>query len=295
MISMVHVSKEYVEGIKALDDVSFMVEKGEITAVLGKNGAGKSTIFKILCGLIDEYEGESKIFGERSSIAFSNKISYMPETRGMDTRRYVLEHLIELVMYKGMTKKEAEAEVLKWLKEFSLEDRKYQRICSLSKGNQQKLQLITAIASKPEILILDEPFSGLDLITMDYFWTILLKLRDEGCTIIFSSHDLNDNLLNCDKFIFIDKGVLKKSGSLEKIQNEFPMILELKNSTAKMESLTKIAGKENVEHFNEEYYIRLQDEADARRIFGELEDKYSEKFYLRKMSIAEIFREIGAK
>lgn len=293
MISMTHVSKSYTKGIKALDNVSFFVEKGEITGVLGKNGAGKSTMFKILCGLIEEYEGESKIFGERSSIAFSNKISYMPEVRGMDTRRYVLDHLIELVMYKGMTKKESKKEVLKWLEEFALADRKFQCISSLSKGNQQKLQFISAIASKPEILILDEPFSGLDLTTMDYFWTILLRLRDEGCTIIFSSHDLNDNLLNCDKFIFIDKGVLKKNGSLDEIQNEYPMILELKNSSAKIEVLRKIAGENNVEYLNEEYYIRLQNGADARKIFDNLEDKYSEKFYLRRMNIAEIFRETG--
>lgn len=293
ILSLTNVSKAYNDSTKALIDISLSVKRGEIVGVIGRNGAGKSTMFKILCGLIEDYEGKSLIFGEKSSIKLSERISYLPEVRGLDSRRFVLEHLVELVMYKGISKKCATVEVEKWLKEFSLYDRRYSKISALSKGNQQRVQLIVAIASKPEVLILDEPFSGLDLITIDYFWKILLKLREEGCTIIFSTHDLNDNMLLCDKFVFLDKGKLEKRGSLEEIQNSFPVVLELKNISVKKEDIVTVAGEENVQRKNDEYYIRLNDESDARTIFDGLSEKYSEKFYVRKMNISEIFREIS--
>lgn len=293
MISMTNVSKTYQSSIKALNQISFHVNKSEIVGVIGRNGAGKSTMFKIICGLIEDYTGESRIFGEKSSINLSERISYLPEVRGLDTRKYVLEHLVELVMYKGFRKKDVTVEVEKWLKEFSLYDRRYSKISTLSKGNQQRVQLIAAIAMKPEVIILDEPFSGLDLITIDYFWNILLKLREEGCTIIFSTHDLNDNLLLCDRFLFMNKGSLAMNGSLEEIQNQFPVVLELKNASAKKSDIAAVVGNENIQMRKDEYYIRLQNELDARVIFEQLDEKYSEKFYVRKMNLSEIFREIS--
>lgn len=293
MIEVRNVSKTYQNSVKALKQIDFKINTGEITGIIGRNGAGKSTLFKIICGLITEYEGESIIFGQKSSISLSHRISYLPEVRGLDSRMYVMEHLIELVMYKGIRKKEAQASLEKWLKEFNLYDNRYRKISALSKGNQQRLQLIASIATNPEILILDEPFSGLDLITIDYFWSILLQLRDQGCTIMFSTHDLNDNLLNCNQLLFLNEGILKESGPLIEIQNHFDLILELKNKTAEEEVLKRIAGADNTLKQGDEFYIRMTDDSVAHRIFDNLEDKFCEKFYIRKMNIPEIFREIS--
>jgi len=293
LIKFNNVSKTYKNSVKALSNVGFEVKKGEIVGVIGRNGAGKSTMFKIMCGLIEDYEGESFVSGKKSSIDLAETISYLPEVRGIDQRKYIQDHLIDLVMYKGISKKNAQKEVEKWLKEFGLYERRYSKISSLSKGNQQRIQLIAALASKPELLILDEPFSGLDLITVDFFWKILLRLRDEGCTIIFSTHDLNDDLLYCDKFLFIDHGCMKQFGTLDEIQNNFPFVLELDNASANEEHIRKIAGNENVTRRRNEYYIKLKEKSMSRRIFDDLAEPYSEKFYLRKMNISEIFRELS--
>ncbi len=295
MIKFNNVSKTYKNSVKALSNVGFEVKKGEIVGVIGRNGAGKSTMFKIMCGLIEDYEGESFVSGKKSSIDLAETISYLPEVRGIDQRKYILDHLIDLVMYKGISKKDAKKEVEKWLKEFGLYERRYSKISSLSKGNQQRIQLIAALASNPKLLILDEPFSGLDLITVDFFWKILLRLRDEGCTIIFSTHDLNDDLLYCDKFLFIDHGCMKQFGTLDEIQNHFPFVLELDNASANEEHIRKIAGNENVTRKRNEYYIKLKEKSMSRRIFDDLTEPYSEKFYLRKMNISEIFRELSGE
>lgn len=293
MIKIKDVSKVYENGKKALNKINLEVNKKDIVGIIGRNGAGKTTLFKIICGLIDDYTGESKVFDKMSDITLTDEISYLPEMRGLDHRAYVIEHLTDLVRYKGLSKKEALQSVTKWLKEFSLYDYKYQKISSLSKGNQQKIQLIASIASNPKILILDEPFSGLDLITIDLFWKTILKLRDEGCTILFSTHDLNDNILKCNKLVFINQGEIKESGTIEEIQKHFNMVLELKNKSCSIEYLQSIAGKENVQVVEgDEYYIKIKDEKMARVIFDGLQDKYSEKFFVRKIRVPEIFREI---
>lgn len=292
MIEVCNLSKEY-DGIKVLDNINFKTSSGEILGVIGRNGAGKSTLFKIICGLIIDYQGDSKVFGKKSNILLSHRISYLPEVRGLDIRNYVMDHLIELIMYKGYSKKDAKIYVSKWLKVFSLYDKKYSKIGSLSKGNQQKIQLIAAIAFEPDVLILDEPFSGLDLITIDLFWKVLIQLKNSGCNIVFSTHDLNDNLLYCDKFMFIDKGKIVKYGTLKQIQDDFSMILELKNKELTSEKLSKIIGYDNFIKKNGEFYITIKDESMAKKVYYSLDDKYCQKFYLRKMNIAEIFRKVS--
>ena len=293
MIEVNGISKIYPKEIMALNNISFNIEQGSIAGIIGRNGAGKSTLFKILCGLLTDYEGDSKIFGQKSSISLSHRISYLPEVRGLDSRMYVLDQLIELVMYKGFSRKQAKEAVERWLRIFSLYERRFGKISSLSKGNQQKIQMIAAVAANPEILILDEPFSGLDLITIDYFWDIMLKLREQGCTILFSTHDLNDNLHYCNQLLFLHEGILRQNGPLAELQNRFDLVLELQNALVRQERLEQLAGRRNVKFKNGTYEIRLTDKSVAHAIFDDLEEKYCEKFYVRKMSIPEIFREIS--
>ena len=292
MIEVQNIKKTYNNGTVALNNINIKVGKGEIVGVIGRNGAGKSTLFKIICGLITDYSGESKVFSHKSSIEFADRVSYLPEVRGLDTRMYVLEHIVDLLLYKGLNKKQAENNVIKWLKEFQLYNYRYNKISDLSKGNQQKLQLIVAIASEPEILILDEPFSGLDLITIDLFWDVITNLRDNGCTVLFSTHDLNDNLNKCNSFIFLNHGELHEKGTLQEIQDHFVMVLEIKNRSLSLKALENIVPATNVKEMQQEYYIRIKNENVAREIFESLDDKYCEKFYVRKLSLQEIFREV---
>lgn len=292
MIEVKNLKKVYSKKVIALDNISFKLEKGEMLGVIGRNGAGKSTLFKIICGLIEDYEGESKIFSHKSSIEFAEHISYLPEVRGLDCKLYVLDHLTELLRYKGYSKKEAECKIIDKLKEFDLYKYRYRKISDLSKGNQQKLQFILAIANEPDILILDEPFSGLDLITTDFLWDMLISMKKRGCTIIFSTHNLSSNLERCDKFLLMNAGKMCAYGALESIQEKFSMILELKNKTITKVALENVISTNCIKENNDEFYIKIKDEEEARKIFNILEDKFSEKFYVRKSSLSEIFRQL---
>lgn len=294
MIRLEHVGKTYKKGeVIALNDVNIQVEKGALTAVIGRNGAGKSTLFKIICGVITDYTGSSHINNSRSSIDMSEKTSYLPEERGLDGRMQVLEHLTDMVCYKGIKKGIAQKAVGEWLNEFGLQESKFRRIDTLSKGNQQKLQFIVAIASNPEILILDEPFSGLDTITSDLLWTVINRLRKKGCTIIFSTHNLNDKLMDCDEFIFIVNGKVIEKGCLDLIQDKYPLILEIQNSSFQIEKIYDLVNKDNIQCLQKVYYIEVDNLEISKIIFERLENKYCEKFYVRKMNITELFRKIN--
>lgn len=288
MIDIVNLSKSYPACSKALDGISLKVEDGSIVGVIGANGSGKTTLFKIICGLITDYEGKCDVFGEKSDITKMPQISYLSEVRGLDTRGYVLEHLTDLLMYKGYSHHFSKESIRYWLKEFNMEECRYQKIGLLSKGNQQKLQVILSIANNPRLLILDEPFSGLDINTVDFLMDILFRVNQQGCTILFSSHDLYNNFSYCTQFLILNKGRICEKGTLNEIQQGRPMILEIKNNTIKAEDLQRIAGKENVSKINDEYYIRIKNENMAKDIFNTLEDKFSEKFYLRKIGRAHV-------
>ncbi|MCR5082534.1 MAG: ATP-binding cassette domain-containing protein [Parasporobacterium sp.] len=291
-IRVSNLSKEYSEGNKVLNGLSFIIQKGALAGVVGANGSGKTTLFKVLSGLIRDYEGEYEIVGQIKNMTPKGIVSYLPEVRGLDTRAYVLNHLTELLMYKGIKRKIAEKSISDWLRRFEIEELKYRKISSLSKGNQQKLQIILSLASESEIIILDEPFSGLDITTVDSVMDVLLEENRQGRTVLFSSHDFFDKYYSCDYFLMLKSGKLIQNGKTEDIFGSKPKILELKNKTAREEDLIRIAGKNNVARNDDEYEIKVCNEEMARQIFDSLADKYSEKFNLRKQSLSELFREI---
>lgn len=292
LITAEHISKKY-KDFPALHEVSFEVKPSTIVGVIGRNGAGKSTLFKIMAGVISDYSGSCIMNGRPVSLDYSEKVSYLPETRGLDGRAQILEHLTDMVRYKGIKKKTAEGYVKEWLTKFKLEDAKYKRVDTLSKGNQQKLQFIIAVASKPEILILDEPFSGLDPITSDLFWQHLEELRDSGCTILFSTHNLSDKMRRCDQFLFIRRGELVESGCLEEVQRKYDFILELKNDSFSPELVKDIVDISKI-HVNQgTYMIKIPTMDTARMIQSRLKDSFSEQFQVRRMTLDELFREIN--
>lgn len=295
MIKVCNLTKEYKDGkIKALNSVSLNIKKGELVAVIGRNGAGKSTLFKIICGIITKYSGTCLINDTITNINLSKKISYLPEVRGLDGRMIAINHLIDLICYKGIARKEALESVKYWLNEFDISEFAEKKIDSLSKGNQQKLQFISAIASNPEILILDEPFSGLDAIIIDDFWRVINKLKENGVTIILSSHILNDKLIACDKFLFLRKGNVEEFGGLSEIQEKYNKVLEISSKEIDIEETIKdIIRKENIYMVGNTYYIDIFDEEEARNIYKKLSGKFLEKFYLRKISIYELFKKIN--
>lgn len=293
MIEITNVSKSYHKGSYALHDINLKFEKGDFVGVLGNNGAGKSTLFKIITGIITDYEGSCLVFGEKSSIELSDRISYIPEMRGLDSRAYVLEHLVDLLQYKGYSKKDAKERIVHWMEKFDMMKYQYNRVEELSKGNQQKLQIILAIANKPEVLILDEPFSGLDVVTCDYIWKILESLHKEACTIIFSTHEIDDKLLNCNKYLFIREGRIVVGGSLQEIAQQYKKVLEIKNSSFNPSNMQDIIHDNYFKKLDDGYYIEIDDLEMAHKIFDNLEEKFSEKFWVREKNLSEIYFDIN--
>lgn len=294
MIDVYSVTKIYDGKTVALDDVSFHIQKGTITGVIGRNGSGKTTMFKVVSGVLKDFSGSCTLDGHPASLDYSEMLSYMPEVRGLDGRKQVLEHLTDMVCYKGLKRSTAQQAVLEWLERFKLLYAKHHRIDTLSKGNQQKLQFIIAVASSPRLLILDEPFSGLDPITCDMFWEVIEDLRQQGCTIIFSSHNLNEKMMCCNQFIFLRNGRVIENGRLADIQPKYEMILEIKNDTLDRHILDRILPGVKYSCLQDIYCIKIKTADMARLLFDSLDNKYSEIFYLRKMNLDELFREINS-
>lgn len=276
-----------------MKNINLTIERGDFVGVLGRNGAGKSTLFKVITGIVTDYSGSSMVFGKNSTIQLAECISYLPEVRGLDQKAYILEHLTDLLRYKGYSKKEATKRILEWLDRFGLAKYKYQKVSTLSKGNQQKLQLIVALANNPEILILDEPFSGLDLMTIDSIWKVLKEQKKRKCTIVFSTHEINDNILDCNKFLFMKNGEIIEYGEYENIAKNYDMVLEIKNSSLDVEKVKQVIQSDQIIKRNGEYLISVKNKFMARQIFDTLEEKYCEKFWIREKTISELFREIN--
>ena len=204
--------------LAAVHDVSFSVEPGEIFGLLGPNGAGKTTLLRLMMDIIRPDEGFIEIFGGKLGEDDKNRIGYLPEERGLYTRQKVLGVLKYLVQLKGLTERQAKANVLHWLARMEMSDVRDRKIQELSKGNQQKIQFIATVASDPDILVLDEPFSGLDPVNARVMLETIRELAVAGKTIILSTHQMSLVESLCRRIFMIHSGRQVLYGNLEEVQ-----------------------------------------------------------------------------
>ena len=204
--------------LAAVHDVSFSVEPGEIFGLLGPNGAGKTTLLRLMMDIIRPDEGFIEIFGGKLGEDDKNRIGYLPEERGLYTRQKVLGVLKYLVQLKGLTERQAKANVLHWLARMEMSDVRDRKIQELSKGNQQKIQFIATVASDPDILVLDEPFSGLDPVNARVMLEMIRELAGAGKTIILSTHQMSLVESLCRRIFMIHSGRQVLYGNLEEVQ-----------------------------------------------------------------------------
>lgn len=202
-----------------LKDVSFSVESGQIFGYLGRNGAGKTTSIRILMDVFNANSGQILMDGA-PFVASKYSIGYLPEERGMYSKSKVLDQLVYFAMLRGMNKKEATASAKEWAKRFEVDIYLDRKLETLSKGNQQKVQITLAFVSNPDILILDEPFSGLDPVNSKLFQDALVDHISKDRIIIFSSHQMNYIESFCDDIAIIDDGAIVLKGSLSAIKKE---------------------------------------------------------------------------
>lgn len=214
------ISKSYT-GKKAVDNISFSAESGKAFGLLGRNGAGKTTTIRILMDIIRADSGNVTLDGKPIDYG-KVRIGYLPEERGLYAKKEVFEQLVYLAELKGVKKKEAMSSVDNWLRRLGVQEYRNRKLETLSKGNQQKIQFITALAHDPDILILDEPFSGLDPVNAMLLESIVKEKIAQNKLVLFSSHQMNYIEEFCDDIAIINKGKTVLKGSLEEIKRSYP-------------------------------------------------------------------------
>ena len=220
MLKLEHVTKYY-GNFKAVDDLSFEVKPGEIFGLLGVNGAGKTTTFRMIIGLLDNFEGKITLNGKKIDYNVTDKIGFLTEERSLLTKFTVKEQCLFYGRLKNMTEEEILKKLDYLLERFGVPEYKDKKIKELSKGNQQKIQFITAVLNDPELLILDEPFSGLDPINVELFKEYIVELSKKGSMIIFSSHRMEHVELFCKNLVVLKDGQAVLSGYLKDIKEKF--------------------------------------------------------------------------
>ena len=234
LIEINNVSKTY-GNYKALNNISIRVPKQSIYGLLGPNGAGKTTLIRMLNQITAPDEGEIIFNGEKLNRSHISQIGYLPEERGLYKSMKVGEQAIYLAQLKGVSQKEAEKRLKQWFKKFDILNWWDKKVEELSKGMQQKIQFIVTVIHNPQLLIFDEPFSGFDPINVNLLKKEILELRDNGATIIFSTHNMASVEELCDNIMLINKGNKILEGSVYQIKqdfkdNSFEVVLKLSDS-----------------------------------------------------------------
>lgn len=220
MLEVKNFTKMFGEKI-AVNNVSFSVEKGKIFGIVGRNGAGKSTIFRTILNIIKPTEGKILYENKKIDSKVLDRIGYLPEEGSLIPSYTVLELCEYYGSLKLMDNDEIKKNLLMWLEEFNIVEYMNKKVKDLSKGNRQKIQFIVSVLHNPELLILDEPFSGLDPVSTEELKNAILKFKDQNKIIIFSSHIMEQVEALCEEFLMIDKGNILLLGNLNEILSSY--------------------------------------------------------------------------
>lgn len=295
MLKVENITKYY-NKVKAVDNLSFTVDKGEIFGLLGENGAGKTTTFRIILGLINASNGKVTLDGKEIDYSLTDKIGYVTEERSLLTKMTVKDQILLYGVLKGMSEDNILKEMRKWLKKFQISDYENRKIKELSKGNQQKIQFIAAVINKPKLLILDEPFSGLDPINVEMLKKAIKELQDAGCSIIFSSHQMEQIEDFCEKLVILSHGKVVISGYLKDIKTEYrKKNILLRGDNLPLDKIRKLKGVISLCEHRGEYLVKIESLAIADSIFKIVKDYNITKYDVTEPTLNEIFIEkVGA-
>ena len=289
MLKVNNVTKYYGD-FKAVDNLSFRVKPGEIFGVLGVNGAGKTTTFRMIIGLLETSNGTITLDGKKIDYSITDSIGFLTEERSLLTKLTVKEQCLYYGTLKGMKKSDILVQLDKLLKKFGIEEYKDKKIKELSKGNQQKVQFITAIINNPKLLILDEPFSGLDPFNVELFKEEIIEMSKKGSMIIFSSHRMEHVELFCKKLVVMVKGKSVLEGYLSDIKEQYRKKHILIKGDITQKELENIEGVLSVEKHLDEYEVKIDDIDSVEKVFKVISKKKNiTKFVVEEPSLNEIF------
>lgn len=291
MLELKNVTKYYGD-FKAVDNLSFKVKDGEIFGLLGVNGAGKTTTFRMIINLLDKNEGTILLDGKPIDYSITDKIGFLTEERSLLLKLTVLEQAIFYGTLKGLDKKTIEKRLDVLLERFKISEYKNRKIKELSKGNQQKVQFITAILHEPKLLILDEPFSGLDPINVEEFMKMINELKNKGTSIIFSSHRMEHVELFCDELVILVHGKSVLQGNLKDIKKKYRKKNIQLCCKGDVDKLKDIDGVLDIvkEAGTDTYIIKISDDTVVDKVFEVVKTfKSVTKFNVEEATLNEIF------
>lgn len=291
-----HVTKRFGK-MTAVNDISLELESGKMLGFLGRNGAGKTTTFRMILGLSEPTEGHITYNGKKLDKTMYNRIGYLPEERGLHAKMTVEDELKYLATLKGMSKKDIQSQMTYWLDRFDITENRKKRIDSLSKGNQQKIQLLASMLHKPELLILDEPFSCLDPVNVELLKEAVKDLNDWGSTIVYSSHRMEHVEELCDDVCILDKGKLIVSGDIQHVRSSNGYQKVVIESEAPIPDLSQIDGIIQSESIKQGIRLTIEDEAVAKNIYQVVTQQgYVKRFQVVEPSLQDIFiAKVGGK
>ncbi len=288
--------KKTFSNVVAVDGVSFEVKRGEILGLLGPNGAGKTTTIRMILDIIKPDQGAIKFDGKEIDDEIKSKIGYLPEERGLYRKTKVMETILYFAELKGLDRKTAFERAKYWLKRFELAERANSRIEELSKGNQQKVQIIISILHDPELVILDEPFAGLDPVNQELLKDILLELKEKNKAIIFSTHQMDQAEKLCDSICLINKGKPVLSGSLSEVKSKFGRDTIHIEFDGNGESLRNLNGVKKIDIYPNYAEVTLETGVSSSEILKEIIKHVNlKKFELKEPSLHSIFIDVVSR
>ena len=291
MLKVENLTKYYDDNL-AVDKLSFEVNDGEIFGLLGVNGAGKTTTFRMILGLIDKNEGNITLDGKKIDYSVTDKIGFLTEERSLMLKLTVKEQAIYYGTLKGMKERDILKKLDYYLEKFKISEYKNRKIKELSKGNQQKIQFICAIINDPKLLILDEPFSGLDPLNVEDFMKVIREFRDKGTSIIFSSHRMEHVELFCEKLVILVKGKSVLSGSLKDIKKNYQKKNIIIDASVDENILRSLKGVEEVNKVSNEFIVKIKSDKYIKTVFDYVKECGNVlKFSVEDASLNEIFVE----
>ncbi len=302
VVTVAHATKRFA-GHTAVDDLSMEVPAGGIFGLLGPNGAGKSTTIRMIMNIITPDEGRITVLNhEAASRALSERIGFLPEERGLYKKMKVLDVLIFLAETKGIGRATGRRKAGEWLERLGLSDWKAKKVEDLSKGMQQKVQFIGALLHDPDLLILDEPFSGLDPVNSQVMKDVVVEAARKGKTVLFSTHIMEQAERMCDHIVIISRGKLVVNGSLAEIKREFGGRHVALSFTRNKERAAPVLGDRtlisNVDDYGASAEVELAAGGDSDRLLRSLveQDVGLSRFEIVEPSLQSIFvSKVGAE
>ena len=295
MLEVKNIYKSF-DKVKAVNNLSFNLDKGEILGLLGENGAGKTTTFRMIMGLISPDSGTILFDGKKIDYSITDKIGFTTEERSLLPNLTVKEQMIFYGKLKAMNTNTIIKRTDYYLDKFNMSDLLNTKIKELSKGNKQKIQFITSIINNPKLLILDEPFTGLDPINVNLIKSCIYDLRDKGTMIIFSSHQMEYIEEFCERIIILKKGNCIVNDHIDNIRKEYIKDNILIKGDIDLEEIKNNKNVINIKKEKNEYIIKIKKDTNINQLYKELSKYNISKFEILEPTINQIFIDkIGGK